>query len=69
MESLVRPVFFDEKIIAMFWMNLSQIDTEINKNLQILLFSKIFWFFPKFSTDFGDWNVEKGQQGKVVQVA
>ena len=47
-------------------MKLSQIDTEINENLKIFQFSKILPFSPKFSTDFVDWNVEKGQQGKNV---
>ena len=51
----------------MFKMKMSQIDSEIDKNLRnFSIFKDIFAFFSKFLTDFVDWNVEKGQQGKNV---
>ena len=64
MNKLVRPVVFNEEIIAMFWLKMSQIDTEIDKNPKSFQFSKILSIFSKFLTDFVKWNVEKGQQGK-----
>ena len=48
----------------MFRMKMSQIDTEKDKNLRIFsIFKDFMHFFPKFSTDFVNWNVGKGQQG------
>ena len=44
-------------------MKLSQIDTKNDKNRNV---SKILCIFSKFSTDFVNWNVENGQQGKHV---
>ena len=64
MKKLVRPVVFNENIIAIFWLKMSQIDTENDKNHQNFQFSKISCIFSKFLTDFANWNVEKGQQGK-----
>ena len=45
---------------------MSQINTEIDKKPKIFQFSKILCIFSKFLTDFVNWNVEKGQQGKNV---
>ena len=47
-------------------MKMSQIDTETDKKPKYFQFSKIYAFFPKCLTDFVNWNVEKGQQGKNV---
>ena len=67
MKTLVRPVVFNEEIIAMFSMKMSQIENENDKNLgNFSIFKDFMHFFSKFSTDFVDWNVEKGQQGKYV---
>ena len=44
----------------------SQIDTESDKNPEILKFQRFYAIFPQFLTDFVDWNIEKGQQGKNV---
>ena len=52
------------KTIAIFWLKMSQIDTEIDKNPKKFQFSKISCIFSKFLTDFANWNVENGQQGK-----
>ena len=57
------PVVFHGEITAMLWIKMSQIDTENDKNLN---FQRFFCIFSKFLTDFVDWNVEKGQQGKNV---
>ena len=40
----------------------SQFDTKLTKISEIFQFSKILCIFPNLSTDFVDWNVEKGQQ-------
>ena len=46
-------------------MKTSQTDTEKrNKMSQTFRFSKILGFLSNFSTDFVDWNIEKGEQGK-----
>ena len=67
MKNLVGLVVFKEEIIAMFQMKMSQIDSEIDKNLRnFSIFKDFLHFFSKFLTDFVDWNVEKGQQGKNV---
>ena len=47
-------------------MKMSQIDTENDKNSKTFIISKIYALSSKFPTDFVDWNVEKGQQGKNV---
>ena len=64
MKKLVRPVVFNEDIIAIFWLKMSQIDTENDKNPKNFQFSKISCNFSKFLSNFANWNVEKGQQGK-----
>ena len=64
MKQLVRPVVFTEEIIAMFCSKMSQIDIENDKNPKSFQFSKISCISSKFLTDFVNWNVEKGQQGK-----
>ena len=61
-----NPVVFYEELIAMFWMKMSQIDTENDKNPENFQFPKISCHFSKFLTDFVNWNVAKGQQGKNV---
>ena len=49
-------------------MKMSEIDIEIDKNPRSFsIFKDFFAFFPKFLTDFVDWNIEKGQQEGVVQ--
>ena len=74
-EQVGWPVVFNEEIFAMFCLKMSQIDTEKDKTPKIFPFSKslcIFLellqkvFFMHFSTDFVNWNVKKGQQGKNV---
>ena len=57
-------VVFSEEVIAFFWMKMSQIDTEKEKNNKIYQFSKCSCIFVKVSTAFVDWNVLKGQQEK-----
>ena len=52
------PVGFSEAIIAVFHVKKSQIDTEIDKKPKVFQFSKILSIFPKFSTDFVNWNVQ-----------
>ena len=66
--ALIRcPVGFSEEVIAVFNWKKSRIDTENDKNPKIFQFSQsVYAFFPKFLTDFVDWNVEKGQQKKCV---
>ena len=64
MKKLVRPVVFNEEILAMFCLKMSQIDTENDKSPKSFQFLKISCIFSKFLTDFVNWNVEKGQQGK-----
>ena len=44
-------------------MKMSRIDTETDKSPNI---SKILTIFSEFSTDFVNWIVKKGQQGKNV---
>ena len=58
-------VDFSEKIIAVFEVKMSQIDTGNDKNPKLPVL-KDFMHFSKFSTDFVSWNVEKGPQGKNV---
>ena len=62
------PVVVFEEFCAFFKMeNISENDnTENDKNPKIFHFSKILSIFSKFSTDFVNWNIEKGQQGKNV---
>ena len=64
MALVCRPVGLSEEIIAVFEMKKSQIDTENDKNPISFLFSKVLCNFSKFSTDFVNFNVEKGQQRK-----
>ena len=42
----------------------SQIGTEIDKNPKVSNVQSFYAAFVKFMTDFVDWNVKKGQQGK-----
>ena len=44
-ENVNRPVVFYGEIIAMFWLKMSQTDTENDKNVKILQFSKILCVF------------------------
>ena len=55
------PVGFSEEMIAAFQMKKSQINTENDKHPKNFPFYKVF---RNFSSDFGNWNVLKGQQGK-----
>ena len=64
MKTLVRPEVFIEERIPMFQLKMSQIDTENDKKPKSFQFSKISCIFSKFLTDFVNWNVEMGQQGK-----
>ena len=49
MKNLVGLVVFKEEIIAMFQMKMSQIDSEIDKNLQnFSIFKDFLHFFPNF---------------------
>ena len=65
-ERMCCSVGFSKDFIAFFKMKMSQIDTEDDKNSKISLFSKILGIFLKFPTNFVDWNVKNGQQGKNV---
>ena len=56
MKKLVRPVVFNEDIIAIFCLKMSQIDTENDKNPKNFQFSKISCIFSKFLTDFANWK-------------
>ena len=60
------PAGLSEKIIAVFQLKKTQMDTEKNKKSQNFPNFKDFLHFPQFSTDCVDWNVGKGQQGKNV---
>ena len=44
---------------------MSQIETENDKKNQRFPIFQDFMHFFKFSTDFVDWNIEKGQQEKL----
>ena len=48
----------------MFRMKMSQIDTEIDKNLKNSSFQKFYALFFPFFDRLCDLNVEKGQQGR-----
>ena len=43
---------------------MSQIDTENDKNTKFSSFESVYAFFVNVLTDFVDWDVLKGQQGK-----
>ena len=65
MEWIGCTVVFHGNIIAVFQTKMSQIDTENDKKPKLFQFSKFISFSPTFFTDFVDWKVEKGQQGKM----
>ena len=61
------PVVFNEEIVAMLWMKISQIDTENDKKLKSFEFPKIsFSFFSKISMGFIDCNIEKVNNEKML---
>ena len=39
------PVVFKDEIVSVFWLKMSQLDTENDKNLKILQFSKFYAVF------------------------
>ena len=51
-------VGFSEELFAVWYVKMSQIDSENDKNLKISQFSKILCIFSNFSTDVVNWNVE-----------
>ena len=57
------PVVFLKRIGVFKLKKISQIGTEIYKK-HISNFQSFYADFVKFMTDFVDWNVENGQQGK-----
>ena len=63
-ERMCCPVGFSEEFIAVFLVNVSQTETENDKILKFSNFQSFYAFFVKVSTDFVNWNVFKGQQGK-----
>ena len=56
------PVVFKDEIVSVVRVKMSQLDTEIDKNLNLLIFKVLCSFSLKFSTNPGEWNVGKGQQ-------
>ena len=60
------PVVFEDEIVSVFRVKMSQVDTEIDKNLKFYIFESLCSFSLKFSTNSGDWNVANGQQGTNV---
>ena len=64
-ESVGCPVVFSEEFIAFFEMKKSQGDTENDKKSIISQIFKKLRIFSKFSQEFADRNIKKGQQGKI----
>ena len=62
------PVGFSKEIGAVLFSieKKTQIDNQSDKNPKISLFQNFNAFFPKISTDFVNWNIGNGQQGKNV---
>ena len=60
------PPGFLEEFFALSQVTMSQIGTRNDKNTKCSIFRTFYFSFQKFSTDFVNWNVEKGQQGKIV---
>ena len=63
-ERMCRPVDFSEEFVAVFIVKMSQIDTEDDKNPKFSNFQSFYAFFVEVSTNFEDWKILKGQQGK-----
>ena len=62
-EQVCCPVVFFEENFG-FQVKKSQIDNEIDKNPKFSNLQSFYAVFVKFMTDFSEWNVKKGQQGK-----
>ena len=60
------PVVLKDEIVSVFRLKMSQLDTEIDKNLKFYNFQSFMQFFFKIFNKFGDWNDGKGQQGTNV---
>ena len=65
-ERMCSPVGFSDALFSVFWVKVSQINTEYDKNPQTFQFSKNLCILFKFVTDFVNLNVENGQEGKNV---
>ena len=66
-EKICSPVGFSDALILVFYLKMSQTNTEYDKSSWIFQFAKVLChFFFKFLTDFVNWNIEKGQQRKNV---
>ena len=63
-EKMCCPVGFFEEFTAVFFVKMSRIDAENYKKPKIFQFAMFLCFFVYVSTDFVDWDVLKGQQGK-----
>ena len=63
-EKLRCPVEISEEFITVFLVKLYQNNTENDKNPKFSNFRSFYAFFLQVSTDFLDWKVLKGQQGK-----
>ena len=61
-EGVCCPLGYIEECIAVSFVKMSQVDTEIDKKHKTFQFSKNLTIFDKFLNDFVNWNVEKGQQ-------
>ena len=66
-EGMVCPVGLSEVLIAVFLVEMSQIDTE-NETKLFPNFQCFYAFSVEVSTDFVDWNVLMSQQGKKLVV-
>ena len=58
-EKVGCPVVVCEKILAMFWMKMSQMSPKMTKLPKFSNFQRFYTIFSKFSTDFVNWNVER----------
>ena len=55
---------FYEEIIAVFKLKNFKLKPKMTKNPKFSNFQSFYAVFVKFMTDFFEWNVKKGQQGK-----
>ena len=60
------PVGFSEEIGAVLKCKNLKLTTKVTKIRKFPFFKTLTHFFPKNLTDFVNWNIEKGQQGKSV---
>ena len=57
-------VVFYEEIIALFELKNLKLKPKMTKNPKLSNFQSFYAVFVEFMTDFFEWNVKKGQQGK-----